>query len=67
MSSPLNRLKEGSPQYRAEMIKFLEQELARARKEMGDAIKNPSRVAELSNWAVSAQNIENELRRLRGR
>lgn len=65
MSSPLTRLKQSSPKERAKMIQFLEQQLAQLRQEMKTAmVKNPSRMVELG---VTAQNIENELRRLRGR
>lgn len=65
MSSPLTRLNQGSPEERAKMIKFLETQLAQLRQEMRVAmVKNPSRMVELG---VSAQNIENEIRRLRGR
>lgn len=47
------------------MIQFLEQQLAQLRQEMKIAmVKNPSRMVELG---VAAQNVENELRRLRGR
>lgn len=65
MSSPLNRFNQGSPEERAKMIQFLEQQLAQLRQEMKIVmIKNPSRMVELG---VAAQNVENELRRLRGR
>lgn len=65
MSSPLTRLQQGSPEYRAEMIKFLEQQLVQLRQEMKVVmVKNPSRMIELGD---AAQKVENELRRLRGR
>lgn len=65
MSSPLTRLNQGSPEERTKMIKFLETQLVQLRQEMRvTMVKNPSRMVELG---VSAQNIENEIRRLRGR
>lgn len=65
MSSPLTRLKQSSPEERAKMIQFLEKQLAQLRQEMKVVmVTNPSRMVELG---VAAQNVENELRRLRGR
>lgn len=65
MSSPLNRFNQGLPEERAKMIQFLEQQLAQLRQEMKIVmVKNPGRMVELG---VAAQNVENELRRLRGR
>lgn len=67
MSSPLNRLQQGSPEYRAEMIKFLEQQLMVVKKDIAIATKISPNAEKMIDLNIRARDIEDQIRRLRGR
>lgn len=65
MSSPLTRFNQGSPEHRAEMIKFLQQQLiARQKEQQAIYTSNPARMVELG---FEIKDLQEKIKKLQGK